>query len=99
MTGSRFIILGGGMSGYATRQLVELGLNPGQFAIMSAEKATLPRRVTWSSIPLGISRESIQESKPTMASEDFGCFGAAWHAPPVVWFIGGIDADRYAQAK
>jgi amidohydrolase len=43
--------------------------------------------------------ESIQESKPTMASEDFGCFGAAWHAPSVFWFIGGTDADRYAQAK
>ena len=43
--------------------------------------------------------ESIQESKPTMASEDFGCFGAEWHAPSVYWFIGGIDADRYAQAK
>lgn len=34
-----------------------------------------------------------------MPSEDFGCFGAAWHAPSVFWFIGGIDADRYAQAK
>src|SRR6266699_3418897 len=29
---------------------------------------------------------SIQESKPTMASEDFGCFGAAWHRP----FIGSL---------
>lgn len=37
MTGSRFIILGGGMSGYATKQQVELGLNPGQLAIMSAD--------------------------------------------------------------
>jgi hippurate hydrolase len=42
---------------------------------------------------------SIQESKPTMASEDFGCFGAAWHAPSVYWFIGGIDANQYASAK
>ena len=24
---------------------------------------------------------------------------SGWHAPSVYWFIGGIDADRYAQAK
>ena len=38
MTGSRFIILGGGMvAGYAAKQLVELGLKPGQLAIVSAD--------------------------------------------------------------
>jgi len=43
--------------------------------------------------------ESIEQTKPTMASEDFGCFGAQWHAPSVYWFIGGADPETYAKAK
>jgi hippurate hydrolase len=42
---------------------------------------------------------SIEQTKPTMASEDFGCFGVQWHAPSVYWFFGGADADIYARAK
>ena len=42
---------------------------------------------------------SIEQTRPTMASEDFGCFGAQWHAPSVYWFIGGADPDIYAKAK
>jgi hippurate hydrolase len=41
----------------------------------------------------------IQATKPTMASEDFGCFGTEWHVPSVFWFVGGIDPVRYAKAK
>lgn len=41
----------------------------------------------------------VQEGQRTTASEDFGCFGAAWHAPSVFWFVGGIDADLYAKAR
>jgi hippurate hydrolase len=41
----------------------------------------------------------IQEVKPTMASEDFGCFGTEWHVPSVFWFVGGIDPVQYAKAK
>jgi hippurate hydrolase len=41
----------------------------------------------------------IQESKPTMASEDFGCFGTEWHVPSVFWFVGGTDPVQYAKAK
>lgn len=41
----------------------------------------------------------IQETKPTPASEDFGSFGAEWHAPSVFWFIGGTDPATYAKAK
>jgi len=41
----------------------------------------------------------VQETRPTSASEDFGCFGAAWHVPSVFWFVGGIDAGVYAKAK
>jgi 3-phenylpropionate/trans-cinnamate dioxygenase ferredoxin reductase component len=38
MNGSKFVILGGGMvAGYAAKQLVELGLTPGQLAILSAD--------------------------------------------------------------
>ena len=33
------------------------------------------------------------------AREDFGSFGAEWHAPSVFWFVGGTDPDRYAKAK
>ena len=36
---------------------------------------------------------------PTSASEDFGSFGAEWHAPSVFWFVGGTDRDAYAKAK
>jgi len=42
---------------------------------------------------------TVQETKPTMASEDFGSFGAEWHAPSVFWFVGGVDRDVYAKAK
>jgi hypothetical protein len=34
-----------------------------------------------------------------MASEDFGCFAAAWHAPAVYWFFGGDDPDVHDKAK
>lgn len=43
--------------------------------------------------------DRIREAKPTSASEDFGVFGAAWHAPSVFWFIGGTEPQRYAEAK
>ena len=42
---------------------------------------------------------SIEQTKPTMASEDFGCFGAQWHVPSVYWFIGGAEPETYAKAK
>jgi amidohydrolase len=42
---------------------------------------------------------SVEQTKPTMASEDFGCFGAEWHAPAVYWFFGGDDPEVYAKAK
>jgi len=42
---------------------------------------------------------SVQETKPTMASEDFGSFGVEWHVPSVFWFVGGVDRDVYAKAK
>jgi hippurate hydrolase len=42
---------------------------------------------------------SIEQTKPTMASEDFGCFGVQWHAPSVYWFFGGADAAIYTKAK
>lgn len=40
----------------------------------------------------------VQETRPTSASEDFGCFGAAWRVPSVFWFVGGVDAGLYAKA-
>ena len=43
--------------------------------------------------------DSVQDTKPTMASEDFGSFGAEWHVPSVFWFVGGVDRDVYAKAK
>src|ERR1700758_4567992 len=42
---------------------------------------------------------SVEQTKPTMASEDFGCFGAEWHAPAVFWFFGGHDPEVYDKAK
>jgi amidohydrolase len=43
--------------------------------------------------------DRLYETQPTSASEDFGCFGAAWHAPSVFWFVGGTDPALYAQAQ
>jgi hippurate hydrolase len=42
---------------------------------------------------------SVEQTKPTMASEDFGCFGAEWDAPAVYWFFGGDDPEVYDKAK
>ncbi len=42
---------------------------------------------------------AVEPTKPTMASEDFGCFGGEWHAPSVYWFFGGVDPETYAKAK
>ncbi|HEU4698428.1 MAG TPA: M20 family metallopeptidase [Gemmatimonadales bacterium] len=43
--------------------------------------------------------DRLRETKPAPASEDFGTFGATWHAPSVFWFVGGTDPDEYAKAK
>jgi len=42
---------------------------------------------------------TVEQTRPTMASEDFGCFGAEWHAPAVYWFFGGDDPGVYDKAK
>src|SRR5260370_6508618 len=42
---------------------------------------------------------SVEQTKPTMASEDFGFFGAEWHAPAVFWFFGGDHPEVYEKAK
>ncbi len=41
----------------------------------------------------------VKETGPTSASEDFGSFGAEWHAPSVFWFVGGTDPATYTNAK
>jgi amidohydrolase len=43
--------------------------------------------------------ERVRETGAAPASEDFGSFGAEWHAPSVFWFVGGTDPDVYAKAK
>ncbi len=43
--------------------------------------------------------DRIRETGAASASEDFGSFGAEWHAPSVFWFVGGTDPDIYAKAK
>ena len=43
--------------------------------------------------------DDIRETGAASASEDFGSFGAEWHAPSVFWFVGGTDAGIYAKAK
>jgi hippurate hydrolase len=45
------------------------------------------------------SDDRVRETGPAPASEDFGSFGAEWHAASVFWFVGGTDPDRYAKAK
>ena len=43
--------------------------------------------------------DRVQETQPTTASEDFGCFGSEWHVPSVFWFVGGTDPEVYAKAR
>jgi hippurate hydrolase len=45
------------------------------------------------------SADRVRHTGPAPASEDFGCFGTAWHAPSVYWFVGGTDPAVYAKAK
>jgi amidohydrolase len=45
------------------------------------------------------SADTVIETGPASASEDFGSFGAEWHVPSVFWFIGGTDPKTYAKAK
>jgi hippurate hydrolase len=45
------------------------------------------------------SNERVTHTGPAPASEDFGCFGTAWQAPSVFWFVGGTDPQAYAAAK
>ncbi len=44
-------------------------------------------------------RGRVRETLPTSASEDFGCFGTAWHVPSVFWFVGGIDRVLFERAQ
>jgi amidohydrolase len=43
--------------------------------------------------------DRVKHTGPAPASEDFGCFGTAWHVPSVFRFIGGNDPKIYATAK
>ena len=45
------------------------------------------------------SRDRVHHAGPAPASEDFGCFGTAWDAPSVYWFVGGTNPEVYAKAK
>ena len=45
------------------------------------------------------SADRVRHTGPAPASEDFGCFGTAWHVPSVFWFVGGNDPKTYAEAK
>jgi hippurate hydrolase len=45
------------------------------------------------------STERVVHTGPAPASEDFGCFGTAWHVPSVYWFVGGTDPATYAKAR
>ncbi len=43
--------------------------------------------------------DRVKHTGPAPASEDFGCFGTAWHVPSVFWFVGGNEPDLYEKAK
>ncbi len=42
--------------------------------------------------------DRLRQTGPTMASEDFGSFGAEWHVPSVFWFVGVTDPEIYGRA-
>jgi metal-dependent amidase/aminoacylase/carboxypeptidase family protein len=39
----------------------------------------------------------VPETKPTMASEDFGSFGTEWHVPSVFWLA--LSPPRYSECS
>src|ERR1051326_7957660 len=43
--------------------------------------------------------DTVRETGPTSASEDFGSFGTEWHVPSVFWFVGGTNPEAYAKAR
>ncbi|MGO4408959.1 MULTISPECIES: M20 family metallopeptidase [unclassified Brevundimonas] len=45
------------------------------------------------------SADRVRHTGPAPASEDFGCFGTAWNAPSVFWFVGGTDPVVYETAR
>ena len=45
------------------------------------------------------SPDRVKHTGPAPASEDFGCFGTAWKAPSVFWFVGGTDPKTFTRAK
>ena len=63
MNESRFVILGGGMvAGYAAKQLVEMGLKPGELTIPGSSWRTMTSPVKWS-IQMSLwSRRSSRET-------------------------------------
>lgn len=69
----------------------------GRYALVrnDAEATTRVRDAFRSHFPA----DRVQDTLPTTGSEDFGCFGAQWGVPSVLWFVGGTDPDRYAQAE
>src|ERR1700687_480487 len=69
MNGSKFGILGGGMvAGYAAKQLVELGLRPGQLTILSADSSVPYERPPLSK---GFLAGKDSEDSIRINSEDF----------------------------
>ena len=44
-------------------------------------------------------QRAVQQINPASASEDFSVFARAWNVPSVFWFVGGIDPQKYAEAK
>jgi hippurate hydrolase len=43
--------------------------------------------------------ERVQPTGPASASEDFSELPHAWKIPSVYWIIGGVDPQKYAEAK
>jgi hippurate hydrolase len=72
-------------------------VDPGEFTPATVNDRELTRR-TVSLFRDVIGAENVVERPPTMGGEDFGRFGRAG-VPIFMYFLGTIDADRYAASQ
>ncbi|HZR81784.1 MAG TPA: amidohydrolase [Candidatus Binatia bacterium] len=76
---------------------------PPEFSVLSEFPLTwnddeATRRVT-NALQSRLGADSVRETGPVTASEDFSTFSRAWAVPAVFWFVGGTDRATFKRAE
>ena len=75
---------------------------PPEFTTINAYPLTENDRVSTQKVADALGHEFgerlLQAPHPASASEDFSVFGRSWGVPYVFWFVGGTEAQAFAQA-